>query len=55
VSVALLQGGITSEADAPEIASLGTVFYEPFWLFHRSELRNQGLEGLRERSMQRSW
>src|SRR5215468_10445794 len=47
VSVALLQGGITSEADAPEIESLGTVFYEPLWLFHRSELRIQGLQGLR--------
>jgi TRAP-type uncharacterized transport system substrate-binding protein len=47
VSVALLQGGITSEADASEIVSLGTVFYEPLWLFHRSELRTQGLEGLR--------
>jgi TRAP-type uncharacterized transport system substrate-binding protein len=51
VSVALLQGGITSEADASEIASLGTVFYEPLWLFHRSELRTQGLEGLRGRKI----
>jgi TRAP-type uncharacterized transport system substrate-binding protein len=51
VSVAFLQGGITSEADAPEIESLGTVFYEPLWLFHRSELRSQGLEGLRGRKI----
>ena len=51
VSVVLLQGGITSEADAPEIESLGTVFYEPLWLFHRSELRSQGLEGLRGRKV----
>ena len=51
VSVALLQGGITSEADASEIVSLGTVFYEPLWLFHRSELRTQGLEGLRGRKI----
>ena len=29
VSVALLQGGITSQSEAPEIESLGTVFYEP--------------------------
>jgi len=50
-SVAFLQGGITSEADAPEIESLGTVFYEPLWLFHRSELRSQGLEGLRGRKV----
>ena len=51
VSVALLQGGITSEADAPEIESLGTVFYEPLWLFRRSELPSQGLEGLRGRKI----
>src|SRR6516164_4539672 len=51
VSVALLQGGITSGADAPEIESLRTVFYEPLWLFHRSELRTEGLEGLRGRKI----
>src|SRR5262245_4905934 len=28
VSVALIQGGTASEAEAPEIQSLGTVFYE---------------------------
>jgi TRAP-type uncharacterized transport system substrate-binding protein len=51
VSVALLQGGITTDADSPEIESLGTVFYEPLWLFQRSELRNQRLEGLRGRKI----
>ena len=51
VSVALLQGGITTDADSPEIESLGTVFYEPMWLFQRSELRSQGLEGLRGRKI----
>jgi TRAP-type uncharacterized transport system substrate-binding protein len=35
VSVTLVQGGITSGAKAPELVSLGTVFYEPFWLFTR--------------------
>ena len=33
VSVALVQGGVTSTAEAPELVSLGTLFYEPFWLF----------------------
>src|SRR5215471_2461181 len=51
VSVAFLQGGITSEADASEIESLGTVFYEPLWLFRRSELKTPGLEGLRGRKV----
>ena len=35
VSVALVQGGVTSTAEAPELVSLGTLFYEPFWLFSR--------------------
>jgi TRAP transporter TAXI family solute receptor len=41
VMVAFVQGGLTSEAQSPELESLGTVFYEPFWLFlHRDiELR----------------
>ena len=35
VSVALVQGGVTSAVEAPELVSLGTLFYEPFWLFSR--------------------
>src|SRR5215475_13833094 len=35
VSVALVQSGITSVAEAPNVVSLGTLFYEPFWLFSR--------------------
>ena len=35
VSVALVQGGVTRTAEAPELVSLGTLFYEPFWLFSR--------------------
>jgi hypothetical protein len=33
VSVALAQGGLTSESESPGLASLGTVFYEPVWIF----------------------
>jgi hypothetical protein len=29
VSVAFVQGGVTSEQESPELVSLGTVFYEP--------------------------
>ena len=29
VDIALIQGGTTSEAEAPDIESLGTLFYEP--------------------------
>ncbi|HEY7760451.1 MAG TPA: TAXI family TRAP transporter solute-binding subunit [Burkholderiales bacterium] len=35
VSVAFVQGGVTSEQESPELVSLGTVFYEPVWLFVR--------------------
>ena len=43
VSVAFVQGGTTSAAEAPELVSLGTLFYEPFWVFSR--VRPQNLPG----------
>jgi len=51
VDIALIQGGTTSEAEAPDIESLGTVFYEPLWTFYRGELRGLGLDGLRGRKI----
>jgi TRAP-type uncharacterized transport system substrate-binding protein len=50
VSVALIQGGIVSARIASEIESLGTVFYEPLWWFHRREIPG-GVEGLRGRKV----
>jgi TRAP transporter TAXI family solute receptor len=38
VTVAFAQGGLTSEAQSPDLESLGTVFYQPFWLFVRREI-----------------
>ncbi len=35
VSVALVQGGMTNPDESPALASLGTLFYEPFWMFSR--------------------
>jgi TRAP-type uncharacterized transport system substrate-binding protein len=35
VNVALVQSGTTDENASPELASLGTLFYEPLWLFMR--------------------
>ncbi len=32
VSVAFVQAGLTTPADAPDLLSLGTVFYEPVWV-----------------------
>jgi len=37
VSVAFLQSGITSEADAPGLVSLGSVGLEPVWVFYRGD------------------
>jgi TRAP transporter TAXI family solute receptor len=49
VSVGLIQGGTIGAANSSELESLGTVFYEPLWLFHRREFRSVGLDGLRGR------
>jgi TRAP-type uncharacterized transport system substrate-binding protein len=51
VSVALIQGGIAGEGQAGDLESLGTMFYEPFLLFYRSELRGLALHGLRGRKL----
>ena len=45
VSLALLQGGLANAENAPGLVTLGSMFYEPSWLFYRSgkniELGNQ--------------
>ena len=47
VSVALIEGGILDVGDALGVESLGTVFYEPLWWFHRREVRAEGADALR--------
>lgn len=37
VAVGFAQSGLTIEAQAPHLESLGTLFYEPFWFFYRGE------------------
>ena len=49
VSIGFVQGGTTSEKDSPELESLGTVAYEPLWVFRRSALPGRGIESLRGR------
>jgi TRAP-type uncharacterized transport system substrate-binding protein len=39
VSLALIQGGIATAENAPGLVTLGSVFYEPSWIFYRGELR----------------
>lgn len=38
VEVALVQSGVASAADAPQLRALGSVYYEPLWVFHRRDL-----------------
>jgi len=47
VSAALIQGGTVNKEDSSELESLGTVFYEPLWLFREHEAGGGGLDGLR--------
>jgi len=37
-SIALIPGGITTEQESPGLVSLGTLFYQPLWIFSRSHL-----------------
>jgi TRAP-type uncharacterized transport system substrate-binding protein len=41
VDIGLLQGGTASSKDAPELVSIGRLFYEPLWIIHRD---GQGIE-----------
>jgi TRAP-type uncharacterized transport system substrate-binding protein len=52
VAVALVQGGSASPEDSTQMESLGTVFYEPLWVFHKRELHiGPGLPDLRGRKI----
>src|SRR5262249_53961528 len=51
VSVALIQSGIVGAENTSGVESLGTVFYEPMWWFHRREIQGVGLDGLRGRKV----
>jgi TRAP-type uncharacterized transport system substrate-binding protein len=43
VNVALVPGGVTSKQDSPQLASLGTVLYQPIWIFSRGRLPHEHL------------
>jgi len=47
-SIALIPGGITTAQESPGLVSLGTLFYQPLWIFSRGHLqRHEKLRGLR--------
>ncbi len=47
--VAFIQGGTTEQVEADGLRSLGSLYYEPIWLFHRKELRVDRLTDLRQK------
>src|SRR5438045_3631869 len=50
VDIALVQGGSVGNATG-ELESLGTLFYEPLWIFHRGALEGTTLAALRGRKV----
>ena len=50
VSVGFVQGGTTNRKESPQLESLGTISYEPLWLFRRSEI-DAGMRGLAGRRL----
>jgi TRAP-type uncharacterized transport system substrate-binding protein len=51
VVAALIQDGSVRKEDAAELTSLGTLFYEPVWIFHRPEVQGLTPSGLRGRKI----
>ncbi len=51
VDLALVQGGVDVDVDVSSLRSLGAIYYEPLWLFHRKGLDLDRLRGLRGRTV----
>jgi TRAP-type uncharacterized transport system substrate-binding protein len=47
VGAGFVQAGTTTPQRSPELESLGTVFYEPLWLFHRGPDQSRDFADLR--------
>ena len=45
--VALVQGGTEQDAVPDDLVSLGSLYYEPLWIFHRADLKIERLPDLR--------
>ena len=42
--MAILQGGTTTPDESPDLVSLGTIFYEPLWLFVPESFNGKSVE-----------
>jgi TRAP transporter TAXI family solute receptor len=49
VDVALVQGGVDDAAADADLESLGSLYYEPLWLFHRRDLDVDRISELKNR------
>jgi len=47
VSIALVQGGTATDADKEQLQSLGSLFLEPVWVFHRKQAPIKRLSDLK--------
>ncbi len=47
VDVAFIQGGTAFAANAPNLVSLGSLYYEPLWVFYRGKKIISDLDGLK--------
>jgi TRAP-type uncharacterized transport system substrate-binding protein len=47
VSVGIIPGGITTRRDSPELVSLGTLFYDPLWIFAHGQPLGEKLRSSR--------
>jgi len=45
--VAFVQGGVGNPDSSPMLTSLASLYFEPLWVFHRSEMRLARLTDLR--------
>jgi len=49
--IGFVQGGTTSDVDTSELESLGSMYYEPVWIFHRAGLEIEYLSDLAGRTV----
>ncbi len=47
VELGFIQGGVDDQQTEPELTSLGSVYYEPLWMFHRADVGVRTLRDLR--------
>ncbi len=51
VEIAFVQGGTGSAAKSQDLVSLGSVYFEPLWVFSRTNLTHQDITDLRARRL----